>query len=142
VQPITFLGKKLKELSLSLYLLIHNNPSVADLEAFLERWKVSGPMNLNKTIIHRLILEWFQHVHALRRAIENQRIDLVRVLFRYGFRVESDDMQVLMMKVEETGNREMLELVLKEGQWDINAPISRIRPPILGYILLFLAVMQ
>jgi hypothetical protein len=142
VQPITFLGKALKDLAVSLSLLILNNPSAAYLEAFLERWKVSDPVDPNKIIIHGLILEWFQHMHALTRAIEKQRIDLVQVLFRYGFRVEGRDMQVLMMKVKETGNREMLELILQEGQWDINAPISGIRPPILGYILSFLAVMQ
>lgn len=141
MQPITSLGKALKELANSLYLLIQNNPSVADLEGFLERWKVSDPVDLNKTIIHGLVLEWLQHMHALTKAIANQRIDLVQVLFRYGFRVEGGDMEVLMRKIQETGNREMLELALQEGQWDINAPISRISPPILGYVLLFLAVM-
>jgi len=75
---------------------------------------------------------------VLTTAIENQRIDLIKMLFGYGFRVESNDMEVLMMKVKETGKRELLELVFKEEQWDINTPISRIRPPILGCVLPFL----
>jgi hypothetical protein len=138
VQPITPLGKALKELALSLNSLIINNPTVAYLEAFLERWKVPNPADLSKTIIHGLILEWFQSMHVLTTAIENQRIDLVKMLFGYGFRVEGNDMEVLMMKVKETGKRELLELVFKEEQWDINTPISRIRPPILGCVLPFL----
>jgi hypothetical protein len=132
IQSATPLGEALNELSRQLTCFIWGNSAVADLEKFLDQWRV--PMvDENETCdsrVHPLVLEWFSKSNAIQGTMRSGRIDLLKTLFKYGLKLDEHHMSTLMDVIVRTGDIAMLEIALEQG-WDINAP-AIYGPPVLG----------